>query len=158
MVYRTCYRYVRDPEDAQDLAQDVFVKLHSRLPGFRGDAALTTWIYRIAVNACIDFLRSRREFVEYGAEGVELPSPGQAGGPGDASLAKVDLGRLLGQSDARTREILFLSLAEGCSYQEVAEVVGLTRWAVAKVVVRFQARMKEGKKAWFRELFAKEAR
>jgi RNA polymerase sigma-70 factor, ECF subfamily len=157
-VYRTCLRYLKEPGDAEDLTQEVFIKLHRKLPEFRGDSSLTTWIYRIAVNTCIDFLRTRRTFVEYGDEAaLAMLEPNLAPGA-DAALAKVDLARLLDQTDDRTREILFLALAEGCSYTEVGELVGMTKWAVSKIVVRFQGRVQERKKAWFQELFSKEAK
>lgn len=157
-VYRTCLRYLRDAGDAEDLTQEVFVKLHRKLPEFRGDSSLTTWIYRIAVNTCIDFLRTRKAHVEYGDEELHPAVERNLASGADASLAKIDLGRLLEQTDPRTREILFLSLAEGCSYQEVGEMVGMTKWAVSKIVVRFQDRIQERKKAWFQELFSRGAR
>lgn len=157
MVYRTCYRYVRDPSEAEDLSQEVFMKVHARLPGFRGDSMLTTWIYRIAVNRCIDHLRERRPMVEYAEKEIDPLVAGHLSAP-DAALARIDLERLLAQTDSRTREILFLSLAEGCNHQEVGEVVGMSRWAVSKIVTRFQARARAGKKAWYRELFHKEPR
>ncbi|HKP94116.1 MAG TPA: hypothetical protein VJ385_00025, partial [Fibrobacteria bacterium] len=74
-------------------------------------------------------------------------------GSADAILARIDLGRILEQTDSRTREILFLTLAEGCNHEEAGEVVGLTRWAVTKIVNRFQKKMREQKKIWFAELF-----
>ncbi|HKP98335.1 MAG TPA: sigma-70 family RNA polymerase sigma factor, partial [Fibrobacteria bacterium] len=59
-VYRACFRYFRNPSDAEDLAQEIFLKLHKQLREFRGDSALSTWIYRIASNCCIDALRARK--------------------------------------------------------------------------------------------------
>ena len=52
-VYQLCYRFVPRHEDASDLAQDVFVRAYRALGGFKGDAALATWLYRIAVNVCL---------------------------------------------------------------------------------------------------------
>jgi RNA polymerase sigma-70 factor, ECF subfamily len=53
-VYQLCYRFVPRHEDASDLAQDVFVRAYRGLGGFKGDAALATWLYRIAVNVCLN--------------------------------------------------------------------------------------------------------
>lgn len=153
LVYRVCFRYFRDRGDAEDLTQEVFLKLHRRLGDFRGDASLTTWIYRIAANCCIDALRTRKEHSRLEDPGMDGNVAFNLEGHGDATLARIDLGRILAQTDARTREILFLSLAEGCSHEEVGEVVGMTKWAVGKVVVRFQKRMQVNKKAWLAELF-----
>ncbi|GEM_PF-2166471 len=154
-VHHICFRYVRNSRDAEDLSQDVFIKIHRYLPEFRGDSALTTWIYRIAANCCIDALRANknaRNFVDIDLDSVVAAN---ISGHENASLAKIDLNRILMQTDARTREILFLTLAEGCSHEEVGQVVGLTRWAVTKTVVRFQKKMQTGKKAWLAELFQK---
>jgi RNA polymerase sigma-70 factor, ECF subfamily len=53
-VYHLCYRFVPRHEDASDLAQDVFVRAYRGLGGFKGDSALSTWLYRIAVNVCLN--------------------------------------------------------------------------------------------------------
>jgi RNA polymerase sigma-70 factor (ECF subfamily) len=59
-VYRLCLRVLSDPEAAADVAQDTFITVLRKLDGFRGDAAFTTWLHRVAVNACYDELRRRR--------------------------------------------------------------------------------------------------
>jgi RNA polymerase sigma-70 factor (ECF subfamily) len=53
-IYQLCYRYVGNHEDAADLAQDVFIRAFKGLKGFRGQSTLSTWLYRIAVNVCIN--------------------------------------------------------------------------------------------------------
>ena len=152
-VHRICYRYVRNSRDAEDLSQDVFIKIHRYLPEFRGDSALTSWIYRIAANCCIDALRARKNAGNFDDIDLDTLVASNLSGHENASLAKIDLNRILMQTDAKTREILFLALAEGCTHEEVGEVVGMTRWAVTKTVVRFQRKMQTGKKAWLVELF-----
>jgi RNA polymerase sigma-70 factor (ECF subfamily) len=163
-VYRTCCRYFRDPADAEDVAQEVFLKLHRRLGAFRGESALTTWIYRIAANTCIDALRSRKSHVEFKEAGMDgmggmdaMVAGNLASGHGDATLARIDLGRILAETDDRTREILFLALAEGCSHEDVGEVVGLSKSAITKIINRFQKRIQTRKRAWFAEIFSTEA-
>jgi RNA polymerase sigma-70 factor (ECF subfamily) len=59
-VYRVCYRFVNDHHDASDLAQETFLKAYRAIGSFRGDSALMTWLYRIAVNACLNFRTARR--------------------------------------------------------------------------------------------------
>lgn len=59
-VYAVLYRLVRNPEDATELAQDVFVRAYRALPGFKNQSRFYTWLYRIAVNAAFSFLKSRR--------------------------------------------------------------------------------------------------
>ncbi len=59
-IYGICYRYAGNPADADDLAQDVLLKVYRGLPTFRGDARLSTWIYRIAVNTCLNWISARK--------------------------------------------------------------------------------------------------
>ena len=58
-VLNTCYRFVNNREDAEDIAQEVFIEVYHSISSFRGEAKLTTWIYRIAVNVSIDVKRSK---------------------------------------------------------------------------------------------------
>jgi RNA polymerase sigma-70 factor (ECF subfamily) len=63
-VYRLCYRFVGNHEDASDLAQDVFVRAYRGLTGFKREASLATWLYRISVNVCLNRVSSRRPPIE----------------------------------------------------------------------------------------------
>jgi len=59
-IYNYCYRMTGNKEDAEDIAQDVFVKSYRSLGGFRRNSQFSTWLYRIAYNACIDFHRKKK--------------------------------------------------------------------------------------------------
>src|ERR1700730_5502114 len=64
-IYRVCYRFVDNREDAMDLAQEVFIKAFEHLPTFRHESSLKTWLYRIAMNHCINHVKKHsQEFVE----------------------------------------------------------------------------------------------
>src|SRR5437016_2366490 len=64
-IYRICYRFVENREDAMDLAQDVFIKAFEHLATFRRESSLKTWLYRIAMNHCINHVKKHsQEFVE----------------------------------------------------------------------------------------------
>src|SRR5947207_8972719 len=58
-LYSLACRMLGNPADAEDLLQEIFLAAHRKLDGFRGDAALGTWLYRLATNHCLDYLRSR---------------------------------------------------------------------------------------------------
>ncbi len=60
VVYNLCLHYLQNTQDAEEAAQDVFIKIHEKLSSFRGEASLTTWVYRIAVNQCLDALKARK--------------------------------------------------------------------------------------------------
>ena len=59
-VYNTCLGFLRDPHDAEDMAQEVFMEIHASIGEFREDSALGTWIYRIAVTKCLELIRKRK--------------------------------------------------------------------------------------------------
>src|SRR2546429_6632391 len=64
-IYRVCYRFVENRDDAMDLAQEVFIKAFEHLPTFRRESSLKTWLYRIAMNHCINHVKKNaRDFVE----------------------------------------------------------------------------------------------
>src|SRR6266481_6937124 len=64
-VYRVCYRFVENRDDAMDLAQEVFVKAFEHLSSFRRESSMKTWLYRIAMNHCINHVKKHsQEFVE----------------------------------------------------------------------------------------------
>src|ERR1043165_6667811 len=64
-VYRICYRFVENRDDAMDLAQEVFIKAFEHLPSFRGESSLKTWLYRIAVNHCINHVHNHSHQLFY---------------------------------------------------------------------------------------------
>lgn len=84
MVYRVAFQYSGNHHDADDIAQDVFIKVHRSLAGFRRDAQFTSWLYRVAMNTCIDHGRRRSDAVSL--DGV------RAGGREDAHVLQVPAG------------------------------------------------------------------
>ena len=64
-LYRTAYYYTQNVEDARDLTQDIFIKAYNNLAGFKQDSAFSTWLYRIAINHCLDWCRKKKpQYVE----------------------------------------------------------------------------------------------
>ncbi|MHB8076248.1 sigma-70 family RNA polymerase sigma factor [Desulfosporosinus fructosivorans] len=63
-LYRTAFYYTQNVEDARDIAQEIFIKAYNSLAGFKQDSSFSTWLYRIAVNHCIDWSRKKKPFIE----------------------------------------------------------------------------------------------
>jgi RNA polymerase sigma-70 factor (ECF subfamily) len=124
-VYRLCYRYVNNHEDANDLAQEVFLKAWRAIGRFRGDSAFSTWLYRIAVNACLNFRAVRRPKTQELPEGLADGRPGPV-----AELEAEDAARrvraAVGQLPDRQRATLILKVFHDLTHQEVASVLGST--------------------------------
>jgi RNA polymerase sigma-70 factor, ECF subfamily len=122
-IYRLCYRYVNDHEDANDLAQEVFLKAWRAIGRFRGESAFSTWLYRIAVNACLNFRARRRPAVRELDEALVDPRPGaewQVAREDDASRVRAAVGRL----PDRQRATLILKLFHDLTHEEVARILG----------------------------------
>ncbi len=85
-VRNTCFRYVNNVDDADDIAQEVFIQVFESMSHFREESQMSTWVYRIAVNKSLDFLRSKKRkkrfgqltslfrFTEEGEEIIEIPN------------------------------------------------------------------------------------
>ena len=132
-VYRLAYRFVRDKEDALEVAQDVFLRVHQSIRKFRTNSKFFTWLYRITANRAIDFVRSRRS---HGAVDVEPAFlevqdehlPGRSPTPDPTARAEEkELGDKLAQAvDAlpeKHRAVFVLHAKENLSYKQIAEVV-----------------------------------
>ena len=141
-MFAFCHRFVRDAARAEELAQDVFVKLHGSGARWRPSARFRTWLYRIASNHCLNELR-RGEHAARRADPAEptdpdsLPSFGAS--PEDqargAALERA-VGRLLARLPEKQRAALVLCRLEGLSYEEVAEIMGTTVPAVKSLIHR----------------------
>jgi RNA polymerase sigma-70 factor (ECF subfamily) len=142
-----CHHFVRDAARAEELAQDVFLKLHRHADRYRASARFKTYLYRIASNHCLNELRrgeygARRE-LDAGGEHGEPVDPdaltGRGATPEEAALA-ASLGRaleaLLERLPAKQRSAFVLARLEGLSYDEVAEVLETTVPAVKSLVHR----------------------
>ena len=99
-VYSLCLRLVNNRDDAADLAQEVFLKAWRSLPNFRGNSSLSTWLYRMATNLCIDHLRYCR--TRQGLRGPSLddeestiPEPGDWSLDPDHKLVKTEISRAI---------------------------------------------------------------
>jgi RNA polymerase sigma-70 factor (ECF subfamily) len=120
MVFSLCHRLLRDPARAEDAAQDTFLKAWSALPGFRGDARFSSWVYRIAYNTCISQLRKQRPEVELDEE-RPAPTPGPA-----EELRAGDIRRAIDEEVARLPEeysaVLTLYHLNGMRYDEICSI------------------------------------
>ncbi len=130
-IFNLIHNLVKDRDEADDLAQEVFIKAFRSLAGFKGQAQIYTWLYRIAVNRCLDWLKNRGRHPEmtlervevYRADEAHLQSPGTA----DAEMVQRELGRALEKAlqaiPSDYRVALTLREVDGLSYEEIAEVM-----------------------------------
>jgi RNA polymerase sigma-70 factor (ECF subfamily) len=146
MVYNVCLRMSADPEKAQDLSQEVFLRIFKGLARFRGRSSLKTWTYRITLNHCRSRLARRRLPTESlgGERGEErIEDPGR--GPEDHLLAR-DAGarvlRALDRLPRRFREAVVLRDLQDLSYDEIAGVLDVRVGTVRSRIARGRERLR----------------
>ena len=127
-VYSVARHYMRNAEDARDVAQEIFVRIYERLDAFHGDQAFLPWMLRLSRNVCIDALRrrkSRPQAAEIAPEETErLPSAGPT--PQDDSEARSArdlLYRAMDRMSESDREILMLKEIQGLKVEEIANLL-----------------------------------
>lgn len=142
-VYNLCLRILGDPDEAADASQDAFVAAIRKLHTFRGDAAFTTWLHRVTVNACYDSLRRkrRRPLLHVVREGDdERPEPVPAvDDPAPTIELSIDVARALRQVPAEFRIALVLADVEDLPYDRIAEILGVAVGTVKSRVFRGRA-------------------
>jgi len=128
-IYELCYRFVRNHEDASDLAQDVFVRAFKGLQRFKGDSSLTTWLYRVGVNACLNRVAAKKPLVlEAPMEAAERVDP-TAVDPLQAVLQHeraAAVREAIARLPPKQRATLVLRIYQECSHEEIAAALGGT--------------------------------
>jgi len=170
-VYGIALRFLLNDKDAEDVVQEVWLTVSKKISEFRGESKLGTWLYRIAVNKCLERLRSKknrqtesidqqlpqfdnegyfqREFSDW-SEAPDLRT--------DNAILKEEIEKAIWSIPDQYREVLVLRDVEGLSGQETADVMGLTEAAVktrlhrARAFVRERFTKKFGKKPWYQFL------
>ncbi len=153
-LLRLCERMLGDPEAARDAVQEVFLKAYRRAGSYRPRGAVFTWLYRIAVNHCLNRLRHRRlvRFLRLEGEretgdptsGPAFDPADPAPGPAAAAAARDDwriVSRAIAGLPPGQRAVLVLARFEGLRYRQIAEHLGITEGAVESRLVRAVRRL-----------------
>jgi len=159
LVLRTARGFVRNTEDARDIAQDVFIDVITNLHRFRGQSGLSTWIYRITVNRSLNYIRSKKRRNDpiqsdtlnsdgHPATVHNLSDPSEKN-PGEI-LENQDRSRILHAAleslPERQRTALVLAEFDELSYKEISEVMELSLSSVESLI--FRAKKNLQKKLW----------
>ena len=131
-IYALAYRTIGREEDARDVCQETFLRAFRALPGFRGQAKFSSWLYRIALNLCRDWVRrERRTPVVQPPEDVDLMDLAAAAEPSEAIedlVARKDMTRVVERAMALLpedqRTAIVLKEYHGLTFQEIADLVG----------------------------------
>ncbi|HEV8683374.1 MAG TPA: sigma-70 family RNA polymerase sigma factor [Actinomycetota bacterium] len=142
-VYTLAYRLTGDRHEAEDVAQEAYLRAFRSMGGFREDARFETWLYRIVTNAAMTHLRRKGRFGVLMTEEREQRAPEPEIRPVDEVIERDELRRALAELPPETRAIVVLKDVYGLSVQEIAEEAGLTEGAVKLRLHRARKRLKE---------------
>jgi RNA polymerase sigma-70 factor (ECF subfamily) len=122
-IYLLCHRMTHDEREARELTQDAFVRAWDRLPSFRGESAIGTWLHRLAVNVVLSRFRTERRR-ELAPLSEDIPAPRTAGSALGAD-DRIDLDAAIGQLPKGARTVFVLHDLCGYSHDEIAEMTGI---------------------------------
>lgn len=152
-IYSAVHNYVSNADDAVDITQDALVKAYGKLRSFDASSAFYTWLYRIAVNTAIDFLRRRKsrpvdslDDEKFSEVGFEPASKDVGADPEKVAVAHEQATQLrtaIGKLSYKLRSVLVLHDVEGLSQEEVAEVLKVPVGTVKSRVSRARAELRE---------------
>lgn len=146
-VVNIVFRYTGDRAGAEDLAQEVFIKVFKARQSYQPVAKFSTWLFRIATNLCLNEIRNRKHRPNLSLDDNPLLDPGQAD-PTELETSRQELVQAVRKAlDAlpeNQRMAVVLNKWEDQSYEQIAEAMGLSVQAVKSLLFRARAAMKEG--------------
>ena len=139
-ILRRCRGILRDPSAAEDAAQEVFITLLTKGEQFRGEAEITTWVYRITTNHCLNVLRSerRRDAREQHPDVVNWLDVAPIN-PYEHLVSHGILTQILSSLDGRDQQIFIYRFVDDLGQEEIASLVGVTRRTVYKRLKKIEA-------------------
>jgi RNA polymerase sigma-70 factor (ECF subfamily) len=152
-AYTLAYRFLENKEEAEDIAQEVFIELFRSLHLFRGEASLSTWMYRVAVNKSLELIRSKKRKKRWGfmlsitdSSFREAHHP-KASEEADKQLMRTEREKIfsdaIGELPENQRIAFTLHKIEGMKHQQVAEVMDVSVTAVESLVHRAKNNLKK---------------
>ncbi|MBI9072636.1 MAG: RNA polymerase sigma factor [Melioribacteraceae bacterium] len=159
-VRNTCFRFVNNLEDAEDIAQEVFVQVYESFSHFREEAELSTWIYRIAVNKSLDFLRKSKRKKRFGQmvslfgfgeeeEEIRIPSSSNPQRELEDDERKQILYMIIRKLPENQQTALTLSKLEGFNNKEVSKIMEMSLSAVEALMFRAKKNLEKKLRSYF---------
>jgi len=145
-VLNTIYRYIGKSDEAEDIAQEVFIKVWHHAKSFKGKSKFSTWLYRIVVNQCLNYrskhkerLASLDEIMEQGKTPESLKVEIEFERQRKSKIMR----RAIDELPKRQRIALVLSKFEGKSYREIAQIMGVSLSSVESLIFRARGALKK---------------
>ena len=139
-IFSLASRMAGSADEGEDLLQEIFLQAYRKLGTFKGEAAVGTWLHRLAVNHCLDFVRSRRARMRSLTETLDDERSLEPAAPRDTPIPRIDLERAIARLPEGYREAFVLHDVEGFDHKEVGAMLGIAEGTSKSQV--FKARMK----------------
>lgn len=156
-IIRVCKGFVGNHEDAEDLAQDVFIQLYKSSSSLRGEARLSTWLYRVAVNKSLNHIRSMRSKQQYAHIEVSDVPDAVSEEETDDRIKATDHRKALRQSIGRLpenqRTAFILQKYEDLSYEEISKVMNMSLSSVQSMIFRARKNLQDYLREYFNKNF-----
>jgi RNA polymerase sigma-70 factor (ECF subfamily) len=152
LVYNLALHYLQNIEDAEEITQDVFVELYNSLPRFKENSTLKTWIYRITINKCLDFIKqknSKKRLYIFGKKSrneFEIQNISNFEHPGILLINKEKSEILFGvinELSENQKTAFILSKIDGLSNPEISEIMSVSISSVESLIFKAKASLKE---------------
>jgi RNA polymerase sigma-70 factor (ECF subfamily) len=139
-IFSLASRMAGSPEDGEDLLQEIFLQAYRKLDGFKGESSIGTWLYRLALNHCLDYVRSRQMKMTRLTDTLDATGSFEPTARRDTPIARLDLDRALDRLPDGCREAFVLHDVEGYDHKEVGRLLGIAEGTSKSQV--FKARLK----------------
>lgn len=137
VIYKVCSMYADDRDEMADYYQEVLINMWRGWEGFRGESAVSTWVYRVALYTCVSFVRRKSSRPRRLPLSVDLSVAEEE----ERALMLRELYRLIGRLNRLDRALILLWLEER-PYVEIAEIMGISKANVAVKIMRIKERLK----------------
>lgn len=153
LVYNLCLNYLQNKHDAEEAAQDVFVKIHHKMLGFREKASIKTWIYRITVNHCLDVIQAKKRQKRFGAllpffddNNKSRTEPPDFDHPGvlleDRESLQILFGKI-NQLPENQKTAIILKHLDDLPQRQIAEIMQISEKAVESLLMRAKSNLEK---------------
>jgi RNA polymerase sigma-70 factor, ECF subfamily len=138
LIYKICYMYASDKDTPDDLFQEILINMWKGFPEFRGESKIQTWIYRIALNTCVTFLRKSGKRIKTTtiSEDIQVFAD-------ESDYSKItELYTMINKLNALDKAVILLYLDER-PYEEIAQIVGITKNNVGVRISRIKEKLQK---------------
>jgi RNA polymerase sigma-70 factor, ECF subfamily len=142
-LYNLAFRMVGNASDAEDLLQDIFLTVYRKLESFRGASALSTWLYRLGMNVCLDRLRSKAARQDQATDTLDERLGNTLGASTLTGVSRIDLERAISSLPEGSRAAFLLHDVEGFDHTEVGQILGVAEGTSKSQVHKARLRIRE---------------